>query len=113
NENILYIFHDQGLGGGLVINSRIHRGIGNGAGEIGHMAIDIDGPKCNCGNFGCLETLSSGIAIQRRMKEEIRRGHSTTLADRYLEEGENLTIDMIVQHAREGDELSRQVLHEA
>src|SRR5699024_11450914 len=73
-EDILYIYNDQGLGGGLIINSRIHRGLGNGAGEIGHMIIDIDGPKCNCGNFGCLEALSSGIAIQRRVKEEIGVG---------------------------------------
>ncbi|MBY7142895.1 ROK family transcriptional regulator [Virgibacillus sp. NKC19-3] len=113
NEDILYIYNDQGLGGGLIIDSRIHRGIGNGAGEIGHMVIDIDGPKCNCGNFGCLETLSSGIAIQRRVKEEIRRGYPTSLADDYLNNGKEPTIENIVQQAEEGDKLALEVLHEA
>lgn len=112
-EDILYIFNDQGLGGGLIIDSRIHRGLGNGAGEIGHMIIDIDGPRCNCGNFGCLEALSSGIAIQRRVKEEIRRGFSTSLADSYIHKGIEPTIKEIVAKAREGDKLALQVLHEA
>src|SRR5699024_2896068 len=112
-EDILYIYNDQGLGGGLIINSRIHRGLGNGAGEIGHMIIDIDGPKCNCGNFGCLEALSSGSAIQRRVKEEIRRGFVTSLADPYIHEGIEPTINKNVEEAREGDKLALQVLHEA
>jgi len=113
NKSILYIFNDEGLGGGLIIHSRIHRGLGNGAGEIGHMAIDMDGPKCNCGNFGCLEALSSGIAIQRRVKEEIRRGFPSSLADDYLNDGKEFTIDMVVHHAKKGDALSQQVLNEA
>lgn len=113
NENILYIYNDQGLGGGLIINSRIHRGVGNSAGEIGHMVIDIDGPKCNCGNFGCLEALSSGIAIQKRVKEEIRRGYPSSLADSYLQNEEEIMIDTIIQHAKEGDKLSMQILNES
>lgn len=113
NENILYIYNDQGLGSGLIIDSRIHRGIGNGAGEIGHTVIDIDGPKCNCGNFGCLETLSSGIAVERRAKEEIRRGYVTNLSKEYLNNGKGPSIEEIVQQAKKGDELALQVLHEA
>ena len=113
NENILYIYNDQGLGSGMIIDSHIHRGFGNGAGEIGHMVIDIDGPKCSCGNYGCLETLSSGIAVERRVKEEIRRGYPSTLAHGYLHDEKEPTIDMIVKEARQGDALSIQVLKEA
>lgn len=113
NEDILYVFNDQGLGGGLVVDSRIHRGFANGAGEIGHMTIDINGPRCKCGNFGCLETLGSGIAIQRRFKEELRRGYPSTLAHEYLHDEKDITIDMIVKEAKKGDDLSKQILHEA
>lgn len=113
DENILYVFNDQGLGGGLIINSRIHRGIGNSAGEIGHMVIDIDGPRCNCGNFGCLEALSSGIAIQKRILEEIRRGHESSLSAYYLTENKKPSLDLIVSHAKSGDKLAIDVLHEA
>ncbi|WP_217589117.1 ROK family protein [Lentibacillus saliphilus] len=113
DEDILYIFNDVGLGGGLIINARVHRGFGNGAGEIGHMAIDIDGPRCNCGNFGCLEALSSGIAIQRRVKEEIRRGYPTTLEEAFVRNEKALTIDLIINHAKQGDQLAKHILDEA
>src|SRR5699024_32750 len=79
----------------------------------GHMIIDIDGPKCNCGNFGCLEAHSSGIAIQRRVKEEIISGFVTSIADPYIHEEIEPTIYKIVEEAREGDKLALQVLHEA
>lgn len=113
NEDILYIYNDLGLGSGLIIDSRIHRGFGNGAGEIGHMVLDIDGPKCNCGNFGCLETLSSGIAIQRRVMEEIRRGYPTSLIDNHLMDDKGPAVGDIIKHAENGDALSKQVLYEA
>src|SRR5699024_12036728 len=62
NKDILYIFNDEGLGGGLIIHSRIHRGLGNGAGGIRHMAIDRDGRKRSGRSVGWLEALVSGIA---------------------------------------------------
>jgi len=113
NENILYVYNDQGLGGGMIINSRIHRGIGNSAGEIGHMVIDIDGPRCNCGNFGCLEALSSGIAIRRKVEEGIKRGFNSSLNEYYLKNDRVPSIDMIIEHANEDDELANSVLKEA
>src|SRR5699024_725002 len=113
NENILYVYNDQGLGGGMIINSRIHRGIGNSAGEIGHMVIDIDGPRCNCGNFGCLEALSSGIAIRRKVEEGIKRGFNSSLNEYYLKNDRVPSIDMIIEHANEDDRLANSVLKEA
>ncbi|MUV37275.1 N-acylmannosamine kinase [Lentibacillus sp. JNUCC-1] len=96
----------------MIVQSRIHRGFGNGAGEIGHMSIDIDGPSCNCGNYGCLETLSSGIAIKRRMQEEIRRGVESSLSS-FEAEAAPITLKMIAQHAQEGDRLANDLLEEA
>lgn len=112
-ENILYILADQGIGGGIIIGTRIYRGFKNGAGEIGHVSIDVDGPRCNCGNFGCLEAMASGIAVIKRVQEEIRRGVLSTLADLYLQEDHSLTLDEIIKHARQGDRLANTVLDEA
>src|SRR5690625_1778384 len=111
-ENILYIFADQGIGGGIIIDSRIFRGFKNGAGEIGHMSIDIDGPRCNCGNFGCLESLASGIALVKRVKQEIHRGAKSSLSDLYLNHEESLTLETIVEHCKKGDLLAESIIDE-
>lgn len=58
----------SGLGGGIIIDGEIYHGTGF-AGEIGHMTIDPNGPKCSCGNRGCLEVYVSGGAIVKRYKE--------------------------------------------
>lgn len=112
HENIMYIFADQGIGGGMIIDSRIFKGFQNSAGEIGHVSIDIDGPRCNCGNFGCLEAMASGIAIIRRVKEEIRRGTQSSLAELYLEQKKELTLEMIIDHGKKGDKLVQNILDE-
>lgn len=113
SEHILYIFADQGIGGGMIIDSRIYRGFKNGAGEIGHVSVDIDGPRCNCGNFGCLEAMASGIAIVRRVKEEIHRGMQSSLAEMYLQDQGSLSLEQIIHHAKNGDSLASEILNEA
>ncbi|WHX26259.1 ROK family protein [Virgibacillus halodenitrificans] len=112
NENILYIFADQGIGGGMIVDSRTYRGFKNGAGEIGHISIDPDGPRCNCGNFGCLEAVASGLSIITRIKKEIRRGGRSSLTDLYLNDEDALTLETIMEHGENGDELVLKVLEE-
>lgn len=53
-RNLIGITLGTGVGGGIVIEGKLYKGKG-GAGEVGHMIIDIDGPKCDCGNYGCAE----------------------------------------------------------
>lgn len=66
-DNLLYVMADTGIGGAIIVNGDIYRGAFNDAGDIGHMPIDIRGPRCNCGGVGCLEALASGLAIQREV----------------------------------------------
>jgi predicted NBD/HSP70 family sugar kinase len=61
-----YLSIGTGLGAGLVIDGRLHRGSRAAAGEIGHIPVDPAGPVCNCGQRGCLEVLASGTAIAAR-----------------------------------------------
>lgn len=78
-SDMMYIYADMGIGGGLVLGGELHLGCNVGAGEIGHMTVDIDGPVCNCASVGCLEAIASGLAIVRRYQNE--KGGSPTISD--------------------------------
>src|SRR5262249_11293480 len=56
-DYVLGMFVGTGIGGGIVIHGKLHHGFSKNAGEVGHMVVLADGPKCNCGSRGCLETL--------------------------------------------------------
>jgi predicted NBD/HSP70 family sugar kinase len=84
-ENLIYVIVDADIGGGVILNRQLYRGFLYGAGGIGHMPVTPDGPRCNCGNFGCLDTVASGSALQRQ------------IADTY---GENLTLDELTEKSQ-------------
>src|SRR6266436_2335389 len=65
-RNMIYITWSTGVGGGLIIDGKLHRGAHGTAGEIGHMIIDPNGPLDNCGQRGCLEAFVSGTALARQ-----------------------------------------------
>jgi glucokinase len=62
-DDVLCIVCGTGIGGGLVIGGRLHLGVEDRAGEIGHHTVVADGPLCGCGNRGCLEMLAGARAI--------------------------------------------------
>jgi len=62
-SSALYVDVSHGIGSGIIINNRLYRGHGRGAGEFGHMTINENGPLCRCGNRGCLEAIAGGPAI--------------------------------------------------
>ena len=64
-QNLVYITVGTGIGGGIIDAGRVMRGKGS-AGEIGHILVSPGGPLCNCGVFGCLESLAAGPGIARR-----------------------------------------------
>ena len=96
-----------GIGGGIVINNRLWRGVNNVAAEIGHMVIQMDGPKCSCGNYGCIEAYASATAMVRRFKESLKSGVPSSLKDT----GE-ITAKMINDAAFQGDKASLDVINE-
>ncbi len=77
--NLVGLFIGTGIGGGIVINGRLLRGGREMAGELGHMAFEPDGPRCGCGNRGCLEALASRSAVERTIREAVARGKKTLL----------------------------------
>ena len=65
--SMLFVSVGTGIGGAVVLHGRLWRGVTNMAGEIGHVGVVQDGPRCLCGRRGCIGTLASGGAIERQL----------------------------------------------
>lgn len=74
SSSLLMLTVGTGVGGGLVLDGRLVRGAQGFAGEFGHLVVDEGGPRCPCGNYGCLEALASGRAIGRVAEEALADG---------------------------------------
>lgn len=70
DANILFVCADRGIGAGLILDSSLYRGYDGFAGEIGHASINIFGPRCECGNRGCLELYGSTVALENAYRQE-------------------------------------------
>jgi glucokinase len=64
-RNMVYITWSTGVGGGLIIDGKLHRGAHGTAGEVGHMIVDPNGPVDNCGQRGCLEAFVGGANLAK------------------------------------------------
>jgi glucokinase len=100
-----------GIGGGLILGGRPYRGsIGSGA-ELGHMVIEMDGPRCqgNCPNRGCVEALASGTALAHEATR-LAREHPDSGLGRALLDGRELAGPLVTELAHDGDEAAIEAL---
>lgn len=109
-QNMVCLNVGIGIGAGIIIEDKLFNGKNGIAGEIGHTAIDLNGPKCSCGNYGCLQALSSGDAIREHMLKEINLGRKTKVVELVQGELEMIEGKIIHEAAILGDELAREVL---
>jgi len=109
-NNLIFVTASTGIGGGIIIDGKLYSGTSGSAGEIGHMTIDVNGPKCTCGNTGCLETLASGTAVARDAIGRIRQGEKSTLTE--MVKGK-ITAEKVGIAAQSGDPLSMDVISRA
>jgi len=94
-----------GVGGGIILDGKLWRGVNDSAAEIGHMCVDpFGGVACLCGSRGCLEVYASATAIVRMAREARPR-----YPDSLLHPGENLTAEEIYRAGMKGDELALEV----
>jgi glucokinase len=99
-----------GIGGGIIVDGRLFHGTSDCAGEIGHTTIEVNGRRCKCGNYGCLEAYASGPAIARRAIEAIESGYETSLP-RYVDGRlELITAQTVYDAAHNGDALADEVV---
>lgn len=103
--NMVYITVSTGIGGGAILNGKVYRGNTSNALEVGHTTVLPDGPRCNCGNYGCVEAIASGTAIARQAKEAIEAGLNTSLS-LY----DKVTSYEVYKAAQDGDKVAKELL---
>lgn len=112
-KNVVSLTIKGGIGTGILVGGSLYRGENNIAGEIGHVAVDIDGPRCNCGNFGCLEVYAADFSIVKDVKKSIKNGEKSSSLVVYDNDIEHLHIENIIIAANDGDVLCRNAIFKA
>jgi glucokinase len=112
-KSMVGIFVGTGIGGGIIINGELYSGFGHTAGEIGHMVVEISGPKCGCGNKGCFEALASRTAIFQQIKAGIKDGQKTILTEMLGSDLEDLRSGDLRKAIRRGDKFVDRIVEGA
>jgi glucokinase len=106
-QNLVYLTVSTGFGGGVVADGKLFRGAADQGGELGHVVVDWQGRECGCGARGCAEAYVSGTAIARRAEEALQGRQDSTLSALPV-----VTAKDVVDHARVGDGLARELWDE-
>ncbi len=112
-QHVIGIFLGTGIGGGIILNGKPYHGSNHTAGEIGHMVLDVDGPKCGCGNKGCFEALASRTAIFQRIKSAVKNGQKTVLSEMLGDNLQDMRSGDLRKAIRRGDKFVDSVIEEA
>jgi len=112
-RNLVLLTLGTGIGGGIIIDGELYTGATGGAAEIGHMTIEANGPRCDCGNIGCLESLASGTAVAKEAIERIKSGGKSSLVEMVKGKVEDITAEEVGVAARSGDPLARDIIDRA
>lgn len=104
-NTIICVTLGTGVGGGIILDGKLWRGVDGSAAEIGHMCVDpFGGVACTCGSRGCLEVFASATAIVRMTREARPRYPDSALQGR-----DDLTAEAIFEAGQEGDELALEI----
>jgi len=111
-ENMVMITLGTGIGGGVAMEGRVLCGPREAIGEIGHIVLEPDGPRCNCGNHGCFEALAGRDAIVDRAVRKLQAGRKSSILD--LVEGDlaQITPKVLAEAAKAGDEVALETWRE-
>jgi glucokinase len=112
-ESLLGVFWGTGVGGGLILGGQPWIGRG-GAGEIGHMVVEIGGARCTCGRRGCMEAYAGRAAMEEHARRQQEKGRKTDLF-KLMEENDRtrLTSGVWARALDHGDKLAKQILDRA
>lgn len=106
--NFLTLIVDYGIGAGITFDGKIYRGAHHIGGQVGHTTVNEDGPLCSCGNYGCLEVMSSEPAIVRQVQKRLRLGEPSILSAL-----ERITAGDVYYAAHQQDSLALDVIRTA
>ena len=113
SRNFLVVNLGHGIGSAIMREGEFYRGSSGSSGEIGHIILEKNGPKCNCGNLGCLEAIASGNAIARDAKIAVLEGNATKIMELVNEDINRIEAKTVFEAARLGDRLAIQITDRA
>jgi glucokinase len=109
-NNFIMITLGTGVGGGIIINRKIFRGEAGIAGELGHISINENGPKCNCGSNGCIEAYIGINYLIKKVKRDLHRKPKSLLNKLINKEKKKLTPKLIYDASKKGDKFALSVI---
>jgi glucokinase len=109
-DSMCMITLGTGVGGGIVLNGRVWHGMTGMAGELGHIVIDPNGPKCGCGGYGCIEQYASAKAVMRMAQDAIASGAAPELA-RAAAQNPEFDARIIHNLALQGDQAAQAIFY--
>lgn len=112
-NNLMTLKVGYGIGSGLILDGAPFFGESYSAGEIGHTTVAFDGPRCDCGNYGCLETVASVKAMLQQVRLRIKQGYPSQLTAMVENGLERISFEHLCQAAEAEDKLVLQVFEEA
>lgn len=113
-EELVGIFIGTGIGGGIISRGELYEGCRGAAGEIGHLILEVGGPRCGCGRRGCAEALASRTAMERDVRAAIRQGAKSCVLEMMRErKKERMTSSIIARALKEKDRVVHEVLRRA
>lgn len=107
-EDFICINIESGIGAGIFVRGKIYRGYNGSAGEVGHISVDENGPRCKCGNVGCLETMASIKAMAERYVA-VRGKTDPGIYEKNIDQN----FESLLRGAREGDKDCLGIFREA
>jgi glucokinase len=111
--DVLGLFVGTGIGGGLILNGALYRGFSKSAGEVGHIVVEAGGPRCGCGNRGCLEAVASRAAMTRDIRKAMKRGYRGAASKALGKETDHLSGKELKAAYDSGDQLVKRIIHRA
>jgi transcriptional regulator of PTS gene len=109
-KNAVFLGVGGGIGSGIILNGELYRGLGDSAGEIGHTVVDVGGPLCSCGNYGCLEAMASESALVNITIKAINDGESSLVSEMVKGNMDAIRPKHIYDAAEAGDLLAIKML---
>lgn len=110
-QELVGIFVGTGIGGGIISGGELYEGLRGAAGEIGHMVLQVDGPRCGCGKHGCAEALASRTAMEREVRAAIKNGAKSCVLELMKERNKDrMTSSIIIRALKKNDRVMRDVL---
>jgi glucokinase len=112
-KNAIGLFIGTGIGAGIIADNHLVTGSHGAAAEIGHMIIQNNGPKCSCGNTGCLEALAGRWAIERNIRQEIKKGKKTIITKLLNKKSDNIKSRFLRKALQLHDPITSAILQDA